>query len=192
MPKARLALVPMLMLASPLYAQPAPQGAIHFNCPKAGTIEQRRLGSIHYEGSAPNDVFVCKRLDYLNRPYTLLFNYFGTLNNADNTQLRSAMTDLLSFNKPVVSFTQTSDHRFIHNETWSYLRKERIKIGTMMFNTIVLRQDDEQTTGNRLHQIVDHWLDPVNGLWLKQTFTYVSGQVTGGVGNYLAVAITLP
>ena len=169
------------------FAQP-----IHFSCPPAGTVEQRGLGKLTYTGPSSADSFICEFSDYSNRSKSLLFNFYAP--DATNKEtIRSEMIDLLSRKKPTVSFeftTRQSPWMFKH--TWTYLRRERLRIGGRTFNTVVLEEETLQTNGAQLHGVFTRWLDPMNGLWLKSHFRYISGQVTGGVSGYQDVSITFP
>jgi hypothetical protein len=165
----------------------------HFACPQYGTVEERVPGEVHYQGASPKDPYVCTRLDYSNRPVSLLFNFFGIQNNTDDT-VRVAMLALLSGKQQTATFDQVTNNRFLHHETWTYLRREPLKVGAQTFDTIVLEQDDNQSEhGNLLHQVVDHWLDPEHGLWLKRVRTRVlAGQVTGSAAAAEVISVTFP
>jgi hypothetical protein len=186
MPRLWLWMVAGCLMCGSAHAQP-----VQFACPKAGTVEQRGLGKITYTGPSPSDPYLCTSLNYANRPQALLFNFY-IVDDSSKAAVRTAMIDLLSGAKTSVSFDFTTPRdRYFFHHTWTFLRREHLTIDGWRFNTIVFDEETQQTNGAELHGHFTRWLDPVNGLWLRSRFKYVSGQMTGGVGGYSDVSITL-
>jgi hypothetical protein len=174
-------------------AQPA-----DFACPKAGTVEQRSVSTLSYTGSSPNDPAVCTLISRTGKPEQRLFNLYllSDINNtaAALTPIKAGIADILSGRKTTVSFPALASNGYIQAETWTFVRKEAVRVGDKIFNTIVL--DREVTSDPRgrsdFHGHYTQWLVPGAGLWVKSDLTNATGATNFYPQSYRDQTITVP
>lgn len=164
---------------------------VNFACPRAGVIEERGLGKLQYTGAAPNDAFVCNRLNYKNEPESRLFNFY-LLESSSNAAVRAGLADLFAGKQASVSFDYTSPTRYLSHETWKVLRREQVTIGGKALDTVVFDRETTYETRGAFHGHFVQWLEPKSGLWVKSETNVISGQVAGQPPSYQDHSITLP
>jgi hypothetical protein len=164
---------------------------VDFACPKGGVIEERALGKLLYTGASPSDPYLCNRLNYKNEPEARLFNFY-LMGDANNAAVRPALLELLSGRNTKVTFAYTSPTRYLSQETWTFVRREKVAVGGKTIDAIVLDREAEYQNRGAFHGHWVQWLDPKNGLWVKSQFNFISGQTSGQPPSYEDHSITIP
>jgi hypothetical protein len=173
------------------YAQSA-----DFACPKAGTVEQRAVSTITYNGPSPSDPTICMITNRLGKPEQRLYNLF-LLSDINNTAsalapMKAGLSDILSGRKTSVTFPGMASNGYIETDTWTFVRKEPLNVGNKTFNTLVF--DREVTADPRgrsaFHGHYMMWIDPAAGLWLKNELTGASGSTNMYPQSYRTQTIT--
>jgi hypothetical protein len=168
----------------------------NFTCPKAGTVEQRPVSTIAYNGPSPSDPLVCMQTNRNGQAEQRLYNLFPLSNLNDSAQtlapMKAGMSDILSGRKTNVTFPYTAFNGYILTDAWTFVRKEPLKVGDKTFNTLVF--DREVTSDPRarsnFHGHYMMWVDPAAGLWLKSELSGATGAVHMYPQSYRVTAVT--
>jgi hypothetical protein len=173
------------------YAQSA-----DFACPKAGTVEQRAVSTITYNGPSPSDPTICMITNRVGKPEQRLYNLF-LLSDINNTAsalapMKAGLSDMLSGRKTSVTFPGMASNGYIEKDTWTFVRKEPLTVGNKTFNTLVF--DREVTADPRgrstFHGHYMMWIDPAAGLWLKVELTGATGSTNMYPVSYRVQTVT--
>jgi len=167
-----------------------------FVCPKAGTVEQRAVSTVTYNGSSPEDPAICMLTNRLRKPEQRLYNLFLLSNINNNASamapIKAGMSDILSGRKTGVTFPAMEYNGYITTNKWTFVRREPLTVGNKTFNTLVL--DREVTADPRarsdFHGHYMMWIDPAAGIWLKVELSAASGATRGYPQSSRVHAIT--
>jgi hypothetical protein len=168
-----------------------------FTCPKAGTVEQRAVSTYTYNGASP-DPAICMVTNRVGKPELRLFNLYllSDINNnaAALSPIRAGMSDILSGRKTSVTYPAMASNGYIESETWTFARKESLKVEDKTFNALVF--DREITSDPRgrsaFHGHYTVWVDPKAGLWLKVDLMGASGATNMYPVSYRVQKVTGP
>jgi hypothetical protein len=169
-----------------------------FACPKAGTVEQRPVSTLTYAGASSSDPTICMVTNRVGKPELRLFNLYllSDINNnaAALAPIKAGMSDLLSGRKTSATYPAMASNGYVETDTWTFVRKEPLKVEDKTFNTIVF--DREITSDPRgrsaFHGHYTVWVDPKAGLWLKCELTGASGATNMYPLSYRDQKITGP
>lgn len=167
-----------------------------FSCPKAGTVEQRAVSTITYNGPSPSDPTICMITNRLRKPEQRLYNLFllSDINNNASAlaPMKAGLSDILSGRKTSVTFPGMASNGYVETDTWNFVRKEPLTVGDKTFNTLVFDREITADPHGRsaFHGHYMMWIDPAAGLWLKSELMGASGSTNMYPQSYRVRTIT--